>query len=109
MYDAIALLAISQLVCLGGLAYLFVQFQKGQRSPGHERRGSAHAPRAASTSSVPLEDRRARRPAAAQPRSSDAVAAELAGLDLDIPALAARMNRSEEEVRLLLRRQGAAR
>jgi hypothetical protein len=30
-------------------------------------------------------------------------------MGVDIPALARRMNRSEEEVRLLLRRQGVAR
>ena len=110
MYDAIALLAISQLVCLGGLAYLFMQHQKSQARPERQRgAAAATSSRHQGSAAVPAQDRRTRRPAASQPRPSEAVAAELSGLEIDIPALAARMNRSEEEVRLLLRRQGAAR
>ena len=120
MNDAIALLAVSQLVCLGGMAYLYMQLQslraKGaaavRRPPARGRplerplplppgRAASQAARAAYGSQA----------AAAMAGRTDvaAIAARMSELGIDVPALARRMQKSEEEVRLLLRRQGAAR
>ena len=121
MTDAVALLAISQLVCLAGLAYLYSQIQKLRQgaprprmdrssvAPHEELRPApAPAPRPSATRAAQNAYGRAAQ-AHAQPRSAAALAAQLGEMGVDIPALARRMNRSEEEVRLLLRRQGVAR
>jgi hypothetical protein len=118
MTDAVALLAISQLVCLGGLAYLYTQIQKLRQASHRQPRlrmpltapesaapPARHAPaRAAHQAYAPAAAPRATRPA-----SSIASLLQEAGTGMDVAALARRMNRSEEEVRLLLRRQGAGR
>lgn len=120
MTDAVALLAISQIVCLGGLAYLYSQVQKlrhgGRQSrprpglprpDGGARAGALPNSRAASEAytRAPSADPAPRH----EPRSAAALAAQLTDLGVDVPSLARRMNRSEEEVRLLLRRRGVAR
>lgn len=126
MNDAIVLLALSQFVCLGGLAYLYLQLQKlrtgdlQNRAPRPQER--VHRSARPATPAAPLGRPSApmARPAAAMtapppppasnaPVNAAALAADLAARGLDIGALARRMNRSEEEVRLLLRRQRAAR
>ncbi len=117
MNDAIALLAVSQLVCIGGLAYLFLQLQSlrtrrtgpGRRPPSHVRhvdQGAAplRSPGQPALRAYLAEAGRARDQLDALP-----VGARLSELGIDIPALARRMHRSEEEVRLLLRRQGVPR
>ncbi|MFN0146798.1 MAG: hypothetical protein ACKVT1_09820 [Dehalococcoidia bacterium] len=121
MTDAVALLAISQIVCLGGLAYLYAQVQK-LRHGGRQPRPRASVPPQdrVSRNSAPGATRAAREaysratpteppPAAQAPRSAAELAAHLTSLGVDVPALARRMNRSEEEIRLLLRRRGMAR
>lgn len=117
MNDAIALLAISQLVCLGAMFYLYTQLQevrKGaprprkQPSPRVHHMGGARtvnqysAGRAAQAAYMP--------PADEAPVSRGDLAALVARANgaVDIAALARRMRKSEEEVRLLLRRQGIA-
>jgi len=113
MNDAVALLAVSQLVCIGGLAYLYMQVQS-------LRTGDARARRKASsrvhhvdqtTTSLRSTSQAARHAYAAQAGRGAAlpVAERLSELGIDIPALARRMRKSEEEVRLLLHRQGAGR
>jgi len=112
MNDAIALLAISQLGCLGAIGYLYMELQRLRREPRtrDQRRKEAVSPRAA-------VQQAARQAYAAAPRGANSpfardgasLAARIDELGLDVPALARRMNRSEEEVRLLLRRQGVAR
>ncbi|MCZ2112009.1 MAG: hypothetical protein LC118_21020 [Dehalococcoidia bacterium] len=124
MNDAIALLAISQLVCLAAIFYLYTQVQglkahpRGKRvtiSPRAHPMGdtvdlaaqqatAARAAREAYAARTPRPERPAR------PRADVApLAGRLAEMGVDIPALARRMQKSEEEVRLLLRRQGMAR
>jgi hypothetical protein len=118
MTDAVALLAISQLVCLGGLAYLYTQVQKLRQAshrqprqrmpmPAHE---SAPPPvRQASTRAAQQAYGPAPAPRPTRPASSVASLLQEAGAGVDVAALARRMNRSEEEVRLMLRRQGVGR
>lgn len=120
MNDAIALLAVSQLVCLGGMAYLYMQLQSlrakgaapGRQAPprGRPSERSVQPPpgRAAGQAARAAYGSRA---AAATAGRADvaAIAARMSELGIDVPALARRMQKSEEEVRLLLRRQGAAR
>lgn len=127
MNDAIALLAISQLVCLGAILYLYTQLQS-LKSRARTRRPvtiSARAhPMASPVEVAPRQTARAAsaayaaaKPAPAKPTASatssrgDAanLASRLAEMGVDVPALARRMQKSEEEVRLLLRRQGAVR
>lgn len=117
MNDAIALLAISQLVSLGAIIYLYTQVQ-ALRTRAVARRGPS--PRAqAIDSAVEIGAGRAaaqaygvhanglRKPVR-RAEGAD-LAARLGEMGMDIPALARRMHKSEEEVRLLLRRQGLAR
>jgi hypothetical protein len=118
MTDAIALLAISQLVCLAGLAYLYTQLQALRRQAPARivRRGPSRVRELPDTVGV---ERRAADRVAAQtayganaraPRETVAsLAARAMSEGVDVGALARRLNRSEEEVRLLLRRQGAGR
>jgi hypothetical protein len=115
MNDAIALLAISQLVCLGAIFYLYTRVQALQNAsplrkrpaparmqrmnaaPGVASPGTARAARAAYGANPP-----ARPPQASAP----GLAARIGDSGVDVAALARRMRKSEEEVRLLLRRQG---
>ncbi len=118
MNDAIALLAISQLVCLAGMTYLYSQVQALRN--GTSRRRRVPSPRvhtiAETVDVAPRQaiQQAARRAYGAQPQAprgqttaAQLLAARVGEIDIDIPALARRMRRSEEEVRLLLRRQGA--
>lgn len=121
MNDAIALLAISQLVCLGAIFYLYTQLQeiKGKatakrrqpstrvhRMPGPSEVGNHSTARAARAAYAP--------PAAPVVQPASPLRGDLASLVarsngvVDIAALARRLRKSEEEVRLLLRRQGIA-
>lgn len=121
MNDAIALLAISQLVCLAGIAYLYAQLQSLRRGVGRSLRSASSrvspmdapvkvAARHASQQAARRAYGAAPGPLPARPKlDSAAVAARMNELGLDIPALARRMRRSEEEVRLLLRHQGVVR
>jgi hypothetical protein len=119
MNDAIALLAISQLVCLGAMFYLYTQLQemrkrrpaRRQHSPRVRdlnttaevpgRHSAGQAARSAYGSKRPMVTPVPRMPAGT-------LAVRLGDAGLDVPALARRMQKSEEEVRLLLRRQGLA-
>ena len=111
MTDAVVLLALSQLVCLGGLAYLYSQVMK-LRSGAMDRRDSSRVlPLDAAMEigePVPHADRVTRRPATPAQMDVGMVTKRMDELGLDIPALARRMNRSEDEIRLLLRRRRAA-
>ncbi len=124
MNDAIALLAISQLVCLAAIFYLYTQVQglkahpRGKRvtiSPRAHPMGDAVdlAAQQATAARAAREAYAARTPRPERPTRPRADVAPLAGrlaeMGVDIPALARRMQKSEEEVRLLLRRQGMAR
>ncbi|MCK9518589.1 MAG: hypothetical protein M0R74_06120 [Dehalococcoidia bacterium] len=104
MNDAVALLAVSQLVCLGALGYLYVEIQRLRKEPRPRR----FIEPAASQAVVKRAARQAYAPSpqAAFSRDSRSVAARVSEVGVDVPSLARRMNRSEEEVRLLLRRQG---
>jgi len=84
MTDAIALLALSQLVCLGALAYLYAETRRLRRA----LRQPAPAP--------------ARR----QPWTPRSRQEPVRQVPVDVAALARRLNRSEDEVRYLLQRQG---
>ena len=115
MNDAIALLAISQLVCLAALIYLYMQVQ-ALRSRNSARRASpgrfrpvARGFDLAGTQSATQAARNAYGSSAhpvgpARRADTAAIAARMSELGVDVPALARRMHKSEEEVRLLLRR-----
>lgn len=125
MNDAIALLAISQLVCLGAIFYLYMQLQairtrlRGRRTTISMRARPVESPlevgggpsAAASRAAHVAYTSRHAGPRVADDLRGDAasLAARLNAMGVDIPSLARRMQKSEEEVRLLLRRQGAAR
>ncbi len=120
MNDAIALLAISQLVCLGALFYLYTQVQELKKHSPARRQPSGRVHRMAGPETVSQHSvGRAARAAYAAPAGDREQAAsparnELAALvarsngTVDVAALARRLRKSEEEVRLLLRRQGIA-
>lgn len=128
MNDAIALLAISQLVCIGGMSYLYLQLQAMRRdlprrrpAPRMEEQEAAHAApspvrarAAAGAYGAPQAQPQAQpRPSrSGQMFAKDAagVASRLGelGVGVDVPTLARKMGKSEEEVRLLLRRRGIA-
>ena len=114
MNDAIALLAISQLVCLGAIFYLYVQVQAVKSRPRTKRTtiSSRAHPMTAPVVVAPKQAARAAQ-AAYGPSTSRgeaaALAARLSDMGVDVPSLAKRMQKSEDEVRLLLRRQGVAR
>jgi hypothetical protein len=117
MNDAIALLAVSQLVCIGGLAYVYMQLQSLRTRGTGVRRDTSPRVRHIEQGAAPRSNGQVARQAySAQAGRPEAgytaalpVAARLNELGIDIPALARRMRKSEEEVRLLLRRQGAPR
>ena len=128
MNDAIALLAISQLICLGGIVYLYAQVQSLRRNAPVRRTRSSRvhslpdatqlaAREAANVAALHAYGTRRHQPAVRAaiptnqrafnaPSPSLAVRANEAGVD--VAAIARRMQKSEEEVRLLLRRQGIA-
>ena len=109
MNDAIVLLALSQVVCLGGLAYLYLRVQELQRQSVANRRVTSARVRHIDPpgTGAQLIDHVAT--ASHSPSSLPAdLAVQMEALGVDIPALARRMRRSEEEVRLLLRRQGVS-
>ena len=127
MNDAIALLAISQLICLGGIVYLYGQVQSLRRlAPARRARSNRVHPLHESTQVAAREmanvaarhayatARQRPQPVAASlehrafgaPSPTLAIRASEAGVD--VTAIARRMQKSEEEVRLLLRRQGIA-
>ena len=127
MNDAIALLAISQLVCLGAIFYLYTQVQSLRRlAPVRRAQSNRVHPLPDATELAAREvanvaarqayaartapDRPSPRPAPSRraPAAQDApsLAARVSELGVDVPALARRMKKSEEEVRILLRRQG---
>lgn len=104
MTDAIALLALSQLICLGGLGYLYLQLQEVRKALARASRGAPRTP-------APAQGARAARAYAAQPATRPrpelaTLAAQLQDGTADVAALARRLNRSEEEIRLLLRSRG---
>lgn len=121
MNDAIALLAISQLVCIGGLAYLYSQLQSlRSRGPSSRQRSSPRvrhidqggaapaAPRATVAAARQAYSAQASRGSSGHTEAAS-IAARMSELGIDVPDLARRMRKSEEEVRLLLRRQEATR
>jgi len=118
MNDAIVLIAMSQIICLGAIAYLYWQLQALRQGSQRVRAAAPRPmrvvqdPASASFSAENLEPRSRPEPQfTGGGRSADTLAllSRLQESGMDIPALARRMRRSEEEVRLLLRRQGAGR
>jgi len=123
--DAIALLAISQMVCLGAMLYLFSQMQSLRKQAPVRRVKSARVasmPHSVQVAARTTTMRAAQQaygsaaPSGSAPRApvrafagdAAAIAARMTDLGMDVPSLARRMQRSEEEVRLLLRRKGLA-
>lgn len=105
MTDAVVLIALSQLVCIGGLAYLYAQIQRMKREMPQSRRTSSRVRH------LDL-DYTAYEAPPAQPGpifDGGQIAARMNELGVDIPALARRMHRTEDEVRALLRAQGVSR
>lgn len=117
MNDAIVLLSVSQIVCLGGLAYLYLQVQgmdrgKRRRKPSAMRglpiEQPIHMPgRQVQEMAPAIITRSHAAPAAAPATAPVPIAARMAELGVDIATMARRMNKSEEEVKLMLRRQAA--
>lgn len=107
MNDALALLAISQLVCIGGLAYLYMQLQAVQRRLPRQRTEPGRVPAMAPARVRAARDAYAPRPAGNLPDAASLATRAAAGA-VDVPSLARRLGKSEEEVRLLLRRRGIA-
>ena len=113
MNDAVALLAISQLVCLSALVYLYSQLQAlraqrpARRTVSPRVHPMARSVAVANQRTAAQAARAAYSPAATgSPKRADAttIAARISEIGVDIPALARRMQKSEAEVRLLLRR-----
>lgn len=107
MTDVIALLAISQLTTLGALFYLHLQVQQLRRDTRPVRRTQ---PPATPVPGIPVRGAALRRTAstasASTPRPPRGPSP--ASPTPDVAELARRMHRSEEEIRLLLRRKGIA-
>ena len=99
MTDAVILIALAQVISFGGLLYLYVQVQQVSQAGGPPARERA-----------PQQRRQAPAPQQRAPQQdTDAILARLSELDVDVPAMARRMHKSEEEIRLLLRRRSAGR
>lgn len=94
MNDAVVLIALAQVISFGGLLFLYMQVQSMARS--------RNLPQLDAVNSRQSVTRRAN-------VDADAILARLGELDVDVPAMARRMHKSEEEIRLLLRRQAAGR
>ena len=115
MNDAIALLAMSQIICLGGIAYLHFQLQAVRRLSARQRvRTEVHdnhnkpAPVPTRGHTEPVySPQQARPPAPTFDTATWLDRTQNSGMD--VPALARKLRRSEEEVRLLLHRQGSGR
>lgn len=126
--DAISLLAVAQMASFGGLAYLFWQVQSlrarlfADEAPGQVGTPLGRSRPRVPDHRVPVATARAARDAYAltpgdppAPAStvarSDAAAllTRLSELDVDVPAMARRLHKSEEEVRLMLRRRAVPR
>jgi hypothetical protein len=109
--DAIALLAISQLVCIGAIFYLYMQLQELRKAgPVRRRQPSSRvnhidAPGAASAATA-RSARMAYAAAAPHQHAASPAPGATAATGINVADLARRMRKSEEEVRLLLRRQG---
>ncbi len=109
MTDALALVAVSQLVCIAAIAYLYMQLQAVKSQPPARVRRSPrvhsleHPVQAVTREATGRAAREAYAQAAPRPASRQARPADG---QVDVAELARRMNRSEEEVRLLLRRRG---
>ena len=119
MNDAIALLAISQMVCLAAMLYLHSQVQSLRKHSAVRRLRSSRVAAMPGTLDLAAKTTAARAARRAYTTTSKSAAHAFAGdaaaiatrmtdLGMDVPALARRMQRSEEEVRLLLRRKGIA-
>lgn len=105
MTDAIALLALSQLVCLGGLAYLYVQLSRVRRDNPAPRRASDRVRHL----DLDYSEYESAPAAYDEPQPvfpAATIATRMNELGVDIPALARRMRRTEDEVRALLQTQG---
>lgn len=102
MTDAVVLLAIAQLVCLGAVAYLHTRLAGLQRQVARLRTPAVEQPSARRQGRLPELG------AAGPDGAADlaTLAARMHELGLDVPALARRMHRSEDEVRALLLRHG---
>jgi hypothetical protein len=118
MNDAIALLAISQLVCLSAMIYLYSQVQLLKSRPARRAASSRVRPmsrpvdlaaRKTATQAARQAYGAPMRPASVRRPDTAAIAARMSELGVDVPALARRMQKSEEEVRLLLRRGAVGR
>jgi hypothetical protein len=113
MNDAIALLAISQLVCLASMVYLYSQLQalRAQRPARRTVSPRVHPMARSVTVAAQQTAAQAARqaytptaPAARKRTDAATLAARISEMGVDVPALARRMQKSEAEVRLLLRR-----
>ena len=102
MTDALALLALSQLVCLGGLGYLYLHIQELRRRLA---RVEARLRRQAAGSQDAARPVRIANPARRGEELARLVA-QMRQEGADLTTLARRLQRSEEEIRLLLRRFG---
>lgn len=116
MNDAIVLLSVSQIVCLGGLAYLYLQVQGMDRGKRRRRstamRGqpidqAVHMPGRQVQEMTPAIVTRSHAAPAAPAPTPVPIATRMAELGVDVATMARRMNKSEEEVKLMLRRQAA--
>jgi hypothetical protein len=110
MNDAVALLAISQLVCLAALVYLYSQLQAVKANQPARKTVSGRVRSMPHPVDVPGARQAARQaytastaPTKPRPAAPD-LATRMGELGVDVPALARRMQKSEAEVRLLLRR-----
>ncbi len=92
MNDAVVLIALAQVISFGGLLFLYMQVQSMARA-----------------TSAPFAVAERPRRAPATPNGTEEILARLGELNVDVPAMARRMHKSEEEIRLLLRRQAAGR
>lgn len=106
MTDAVALLALSQLICLGGLGYLYLRLQEFRRLLARTNRALAGPAPAHPAARAAARAYAQTQPAARSRAELAALAAQLRDGKADIAALARRLNRSEEEIRLLLRTRG---
>jgi hypothetical protein len=105
MTDAVVLIALSQLVCLGAIAYLYARLQAVSRHLPANRSSRRPVPAAA-----PFGQRRAPVLAASAGQDQDlaALATRMHSLGIDVPTLARRMRRTEDEVRALLHGSGVS-
>ncbi|GAB4333143.1 MAG: hypothetical protein Kow0010_19340 [Dehalococcoidia bacterium] len=120
--DAVTLIAVAQIAAFGALAYLFWQVQAlrihlfgDSDAAAAARRPAPREPLRTATPAATIRAARAayspagdaQRRTAPELARSDAAAllARLSELEVDVPAMARRLRKSEEEVRLMLRRQ----